>query len=251
MRFALIATTEQCGHLFHDARTNCVESRRITTSRATGYAVLQSPLLPRLRTDRPSSNRRVTYPRPSRSIGSMHRRGPSNDHPSSHLCLASRFVLSQLAPFPSRGALLRPTTPLSPSRSLLTDLVSRPFLLQHERTTCCSRAHLRRACVRSLLPCATRAARVLRTKSRVIPPGCLRSPSLHYSDRRLALSLTLSSPCSRSWRTVAAVLVAPRSPVLARVSQLVLRVRHAKYAPPPFYPQPSLSPISLLARLPP
>lgn len=110
MRFALIAATEQRGHLFHDARTNCVESRRITTSRATGYAVLQSPLLPLLRTDRPSSNRRGTYPRPSRSIGSMHRRGPSNDHPSSHLCPANRFVLSQLAPFPSRGALLRPTT---------------------------------------------------------------------------------------------------------------------------------------------
>lgn len=201
------------------------------------------PLLPLLRTDRPSSNRRVTYPRPSRSIGSMHRRGPSNDHPSSHLRLVNRSVSLTRRPPSSNHA-------LSPSRSLLTDLVSRPFLLQHERTTCCSRAHLRRACVRSLLPCATRAARVLRTKSRVIPPGCLRSPSLHYSDRRLALSLTLSSPCSRSWRTVAAVLVAPRSLVLARVSQLVLRVRHAKYAPPPFYLQPSLSPISLLARLP-
>lgn len=59
-----------------------------------------------------------------------------------------------------------PSSHLVPSlsRSRLTDLVPRPFFLQHERTTCCSRAHLRRACVRPLLPCATRAARVLRTK---------------------------------------------------------------------------------------
>lgn len=59
-----------------------------------------------------------------------------------------------------------PSSDLVPSlsRSRLTDLVPRPFFLQHERTTCCSRAHLRRACVRPLLPCATRAARVLRTK---------------------------------------------------------------------------------------
>lgn len=97
MRFALIATTEQCGHLFHDARMNCVESRRITTSRATGYAVLQSPLPPLLRTDRPSSNRRVTYPRPSRSIGSMHRRGPSNDHPSSLSSEPLRFPHAALS----------------------------------------------------------------------------------------------------------------------------------------------------------
>lgn len=39
MRFAV---TEQCGHLFH-ARMSCAEDRRITTSRATGYA---SPLSP-------------------------------------------------------------------------------------------------------------------------------------------------------------------------------------------------------------
>lgn len=42
MRFALIATTEQRSHLFH-ARMSCAESRRITTSRATGYASFQSP----------------------------------------------------------------------------------------------------------------------------------------------------------------------------------------------------------------
>lgn len=71
------------------------------------------------------------------------RRGPSNDRP---LCLVNRFVLSRLVSL-TRRSLSSHLAP-SPSRSLLTDLVPRPFFLQHERTTCCSRAHLRRACVR-------------------------------------------------------------------------------------------------------
>lgn len=92
----------------------------------------------------------------------MHRRDPSR------LCLANRFVLSRLrfVSLTRRSPSSHRAPPLS--RSLLTDLASRPFFLQHERTTCCSRAHLRRACVRPLLPCATRAARVLRTKSRLV-----------------------------------------------------------------------------------
>lgn len=65
--------------------------------------------------------------------------------------LTRRSLLSHFAP--------------SRSYSLLTDPVLRSFFLQHERTTCCSRVHLRRACVRPMLPCATRAARVLRTKA--------------------------------------------------------------------------------------
>lgn len=156
-------------------------------------------------------------------------------HPSSIASLDARSILS-LSDKPLRFP--HAALSLVPSRSLLSELVPRPFFLQHERTTCGSRAHLHRACARPLLPCATRAARLLRLKSRRSPPGSHRSPSLRYSARRLALSLTLSSPCSRSWRTVAAVLVAPP---FARsrsrpscVLQLVLRVRHGTHAPPPF-----------------
>jgi len=131
--------------------------------------------------------------------------------------------------------------------------VSRSFFLQHERTTCCSRAHLHWACVRTLLPCATRAARVLRTKSHRSSRFSLVSfsPLLRSTPRALAHPLvTLLSLVAHSRRRPSCTPIARSHSCSSCVLQLVLRVRHAKYAPPPFFLQPALFPISLLARLP-
>lgn len=124
------------------------------------------------------------------------------------------------------------------SRSFLTELVSRPFFLQHERTTCCSRAHLHRACVRPLLPCATRAARVLRTKSRRSSRFSLVSfsPLQRSTPRALAHPLvTLLSLVAHGRRRPCFAPFAPSRSRPSCVLQLVLRVRHAKHAPPLFF----------------
>lgn len=147
-------------------------------------------------------------------------------------------------------SLILPSRAAALSRSLLTALVPRSFLLQHERTTCCSRVHLRRACVRPLLPCATRAARVLGTEQGlVVPPGSLsgfflfltaidasrsRSPSRHPAlargvrsppsllrpDRSFSLAFSMRSPAraaraSRKTRTPSLLSSACSIPHLA------------------------------------
>lgn len=180
----------------------------------------------------------------------MHRRDLSR------LCLANRFVLSRLrfVSLTRRSPSSHRAPPLS--RSLLTDLASRPFFLQHERTTCCSRAHLRRACVRPLLPCATRAARVLRTKSRLVSSRFSLvsfSPLQRSTPRALAHPLVtlLSLVAHGRHRPCCAPIARSRSFSLvfsSCVLQLVLRVRHAKHAPPPFFLRLTLSPNSLTAR---
>lgn len=142
------------------------------------------------------------------------------------------------------------------ARSYLRDLASRSFLLQHERTTCCSRAHLC-LCGYSMrppeLPCAARAARALAI---LLSEYRIRG----FLFLSLFLSLTVigvcvcvcaspspfSSPSSRSWRTVAAVSVARSSRSLAPSGELVLRVRHhAKRARTLLLPTSFLAPFAL------
>lgn len=113
---------------------------------------------------------------------------PSNDRPLVFVRRTASLSHGSLR-FPHAGA--SPSSHLAPSRSLPTELASRPFFLQHERTTCGSRAHFHRTCAHSLLPCATRAARVLRTKSRRSPPG---SSAVSFSPLQRTTPRALAHP---------------------------------------------------------
>lgn len=101
------------------------------------------------------------------------------------------------------------------TRSLVIPAIRLFFLLQHERTTCCSRDRL----CRLFVPCY-RAQLVLRVRHEsseqhlvVLPLLCPPpSPLSPLIDRHRVLSFFL---LSRSWRTIAAVSVVPSSLVLA------------------------------------
>lgn len=102
--------------------------------------------------------------------------------------------------------------------SLLSDPASRPFLLQHERTTCCSRALLCRACVR----CAT------------VRNSCCAYATNRRSPQRLCLlfHLTLGALALARATRRSLVLRVVRSPARAARRSLVLRVRYVKHALP-------------------
>lgn len=251
----LIATTEQRSHLFH-ARMSCAEGMPshydFPCNRLRIFPISHPPITPLILPFVPIALHQIDA-------------SLSSTHCTEAVLLTIVLLLSSLFGEPLRRSLTtrsvslmrRPHPTLLPSlsRSFLTDLVSRPFLLQHERTTCYSRAHLRQACVRTLLPCATRAARVLRTKSRCSSRFSLVSFSpitAIDASRALAhpLPVTLLSLVAHGCRRPCCAPIARSRSRSSCVLQLVLRVRYAKHAPPPpSFLQRALSPISPLRLL--
>lgn len=140
------------------------------------------------------------------------RRNDAHHLPCPCLARTSRFV-------PPRGELRSLHSARfsvgSLTRSLVIPAIRLFFLLQHERTTCCSRDRL----CRLFVPCY-RAQLVLRVRHEsseqhlvVLPLLCPPpSPLSPLTDRHRVLSFFLFS---RSWRTIAAVSVVPSSLVLA------------------------------------
>lgn len=161
----------------------------------------------------------------------------------------NRFVLSRLVSFPSHGALSHPTiaiaVSLAPNRSRVSSLLP-PARANHVLFSRSPPSGMR-----PLLPCATRAARVLRTKSRHSSRFSLVSfsPLQRSTPRALVHPLvTLLSLVAYGRRRPCCAPIARSRLRSSCVLQLVLRVRHVKHAPPPFFLQLALSPISLSAR---
>lgn len=167
----------------------------------------------------------------------------STRHPSSTVVWRiDSVVLTTVVPslFGERSASCSLTW-RSSSRSVIRSLTlapaSRPFLLQHERTTCCSRAYF---CYRA----QTRAARALRIEYRHPPdPDLLLSltavgarSSRSPSPRHPALARGARSPPS---------LLCPRSSSFAPRGARAARAPRKRAPPPPFARRVTLFPISL------
>lgn len=196
------------GHLFHAL----VEPQNVAlrlpvqqVAHLSDHPLLSLPLLPR-------TNRQIDA-------------SPMLDH--RRLTASTRFLSTTILFHPrlmnkSFRSLMRHSLSLSvpscfalpPSRLFFFDLRSRPFLLQHERTTCYSRAHFCQAYVRCY-----RAQLVLRVRyeSSIVPFFSRFCFFLFLTANDISFSCSpFSSPCSSSWRTVATVSVVLSLLVLTR-----------------------------------